>query len=203
MSSTILERTYNMKKLFCIILALISALTFSGCGKNNEPPDISKIPQIMMFEMYKNQAWGESYKLNVYTKDGGVCSLYFFREQDNTEPTPDWASAVDSEDWYERLSEIAESAEEKSELSEDKLNLALSNALNFGKGNDMPFKDNGVTAYDAGRNDFYGVYYDENGTPQKTLIAYYGDYSGCRKNGGARKFVNDFLNLTDSVFKFK
>lgn len=184
-----------MKKLFCIILALISALTFSGCGENNEPADVSKIPRIMMFEMYKNWANGEHYKLKVYTKDGEVCSLYFFREYGNTEPTPDWASAVDSEDWYERLSEIAESAEEKSELSEDKLNLALSNALNFGKWNDMTFKDNGVTAYDAGRNDFYGVYYDETGTPQKTLIAYYGDNSGCRKNGGARKFVNEFLDL--------
>ena len=196
-----------MKKLFCIILALLTALTFSGCEKNNEPVDISKIPRIMMFEMYRNSAWGESYKLKIYTTDGMVCSLSFFRnfrEQGNTEPTPDWASAVDSEDWYERLSEIVESAEEKSELSEDKLNLALSNALNFGKWNDMPFKDNGVTAYDAGRNDFYGVYYDENGTPQKTLIACYGDYSECRKNGGARKFANEFLDLTDrDDFKFR
>lgn len=187
-----------MRKLFCALLAIFAALTFSGCGENNEPADISQIPQIMMFEMYKNQAWGESYKLNVYTKDGEVCSLYFFRdfrEQGNSDPAPDWASAIDSEDWYERLSEIAESAEEKSELSEDKLNLALSNALIFGKWNDMPFKDNGQISYDRGRNDFYGVYYDENGTPQKTLIAYYGDYSECRKNGGARKFVNEFLNL--------
>lgn len=106
-----------MKKLFCILSVLISVMSFSGCGENNELADISQIPQVMMFEMYKNRAWGEQYELKVYTTDGEACRLYFFREQDNSEPTPDWASAVDSEDWYERLSEIAENAEDKSELS--------------------------------------------------------------------------------------
>lgn len=191
-----------MKKILIILLTLVLTLAISGCGENNELADISQIPQVMMFEMYKNKARGEQYELKVYTTDGEVCGLYFLREQDNSEPTPDWAFAVDSEDWYERLSEIAENAEEKSELSEDKLNLALSNALTFSKWNDMPFKGNGMFANDAGQHDFYGVYYDENGTPQKTLIAFYGNRSECRKNGGARKFANEFLDLTDKR-KFK
>lgn len=192
-----------MKKFFCIISSLVSILTFSGCAENEEPADASKIPRIMAFKMYENHAWGESYTLTVYTNNGEVGEMCFYRDRsdpDSSEPTPDWASAVDSEDWYERLSELAESAEDKSELSEDKLRSALSNALSFRKWNDMPFKESTLYAYDAGLHDFYGVYFDEDGEPQKTLIATYGDYSECRDNARCRKFVNGFLDL--DTFKF-
>lgn len=192
-----------MKKLFCIIFVLVSVLTFSGCVKDEEPADVSKVPRIMMFKMYENWASDESYKLTVYTNTGEVGEMYFHRWVGNSEPTPEWASAVDSEDWYERLSEVAENAEDKFELSEEKLRSALSNALIFREWNDMPFKESARYAFDAGRNDFYGVYFDENGEPQKTLIATYGDHSECRDNAGCRKFTNGFLNLTGDNFEFK
>lgn len=192
-----------MKKLFCIISVLVCVLTFSGCVKDEEPADPSKVPQIMMLNMYENWACGETYKLTVYTNTGEVGEMTFYRDPrdpDSSEPTPEWASAVDSEDWYERLSEIAGSAEDKSELSEEKLRLALSNALSFCEWNDMPFKESARYAFDAGRNDFYGVYFDENGEPQKTLIATYGDHSECRNNAGCRKFTNVFLDLRGDYF---
>lgn len=43
-----------MKKVLIVLLTLLMTLAISGCGENNEPADISQIPQVMMFEMYKN-----------------------------------------------------------------------------------------------------------------------------------------------------
>lgn len=181
-----------MKSIIAVIMTLFTILT-SGCGEGNAPPaDSPDIPQVMMFTINSNWAWGIQQSVMVIDRYGNC----YYQYTDNSnyaynyQKMPDGWIVLDEDGWYEKLLEIAENGEPRGTLSENDAGYFRRNVKNFESWKDLSVKKYPDHTYDYGTEALYGVYLDENGEPRLAWLACVGDSMECLDSAEVRKFVN-------------
>lgn len=182
-----------MKSIVAVIMTLFTLLT-SGCGGESSPPvDPADVPQVMMFTMHNNWAWGIQQSVMVIDRDGNRYSYY----TDNSNydykyhDKPDGWIDLKEDGWYEKLLDILENGESKGTLPGSTAGYIRQNVANFESWKDLPVKKYNDHTYDYGTNVLYGVYLDVNGEPRFSELACVGDAMECLDSKDVRKFVNN------------
>ncbi len=182
-----------MKRFFAVVLALLSTLMFSGC-KSALPEDTSHIPQIMMFTIHNNWAWGIQQSVTVIDRDGNRHSQYCDNEKYDykVDHMPDEWIDLKEDGWYEKLLKIAENGETGAKLSETEAGYIRKNARNFAGWSSLSVKEYiDAHTFDYGVKVLYGIYLDEDGEPSLARLACVGDTMECVDDSDAMKFVNN------------
>lgn len=181
-----------MKSIIAVIMTLFTILT-SGCGEGNAPPaDSPDIPQVMMFTMHNNWAWGIQQSVMVIDRDGNCYSSYTDNSNYdyNYQKKPDGWIDLKEEGWYEKLLEVIDNGDKKETLPESDAGFIRQNVKNFESWSDLPVKKYNDHTYDYGTSVLYGVYLDANGDPCFAELACVGDAMECADSAEVRKFVN-------------
>lgn len=180
-----------MKSIFAVIIAIFTLMT-SGSREVNDPIEIdpANVPQVMMFTMHNNWAWGIQQSVMVIDSDGNCYSHYTDNSNYdyNYGNMPDGWIDLREDGWYDRLLEIASGAPTK-QLTKIETSNIRSNVANFEKWGTLPVKEYNDGCCDYGVNTLYGVYYAEGGMGL-TELACVGDAMECRDSKEVMKFVN-------------
>lgn len=182
-----------MKSIIAVIMTLFTLLT-SGCGTADpaDPVDPADVPQVMMFTMHNNWAWGIQQSVMVIDRDGNCYSHYTDNSNYayNYGNKPDGWIDLKEDGWYEKLLEIAENDELGGTLPESDAGYIRQNVGYFESWKDLPVKKYNDHTYDYGTRVLYGIYLDENGNPCFAELACVGDAMECLDSTDAMKFVN-------------
>ncbi len=193
-----------MKKLFGILSAILTFFIFSGCNsdKGNSWEKDIVLPRVTLvkycadYDDYPDGAFGSRKQVHlifVYTDDGKIYSAKFDGGEYQSDPA--WISPG-SDDWYERLTELAE-GETSGSVPEEQQKLIRANYDKFSEWTALETADCG-TIYDyMDAETLYVVFYDGGETRIEKLAKLSGR-SDCRDSAEARKFAGEFLG---SVFQ--
>ena len=179
-----------MKKVLIIMLTLLLTLAISGCDEGMESiesVDISQLPEIMMFKVHENYAWGRHQSITVIDRDG-KCRSQSVGRNDGEKPEG-WVE-LSEDGWYEDLLVIAEKGERNRSLTENKLGVIRRKAQCFSEWSGLPEKEYETQMFDYGAVTLYGIFYDADGKPQKVRLAGAGDVPRCLDSSDVMRFVN-------------
>lgn len=195
-----------MKSIIALILLILTLFT-SGRGGTVppigtvDPVDPADVPQVMMFTMHNNWAWGIQQSVMVIDRDGNCYSSY----TDNSNYAynygnyPDGWIDLKEDGWYEKLLEITKTGDKNGTLPDNYANLIRANVGNFESWGKLPVKEYNDGCCDYGVNRLYGVYYAEGGMGL-TELACVGDLMECRDSKDVMKFVNGTELLSMKTF---
>lgn len=182
-----------MKKLFCIITALLTALTFSGCKSKNNA-ELPRATLVKYHNDYNDYPDGVSdhnkavHEIIVYTDDGKIYSAEF--EGSEYQDDPVWISPG-SDDWYERLTELAE-GEPSGNVPEERQKLIRDNYKSFSEWTSLATEQCG-TIYDyMDATDLY-VVFEDGGETRVEKLAELSCLPNCRDSADAWKFAGALL----------
>lgn len=182
-----------MKKLLCTILALLTALTFSGCKSENNA-ELPRITLVKYHADYNDYPGGvfdrnkEVHEIIVYTDDGKIYSAAF--EGREYQDDPAWISPG-SDDWYERLTELAE-GEPSGMVPEERQKLIRDNYKSFSKWARLATEECGTIFDYMDATDLY-VVFEDSGETRVEKPAELSCSPNCRDSAAARKFAGAFL----------
>lgn len=191
-----------MKSIIAVIIALFTLMT-SGRGGTVppvDPVDPADVPQVMMFTIHSNWAWGIQQSVMVIDRDGN-CYLSYTDNSNydyNYGNMPDGWIDLKEDGWYEKLVEITETGEFINTFTEN-ASLIRANVGNFESWGKLPVKEYNDGCCDYGVNRLYGVYYAEGGMGL-TELACVGDLMECRDSKDVMKFVNGTGLMTMKTF---
>lgn len=183
-----------MKKIFCIISAILALFVFSGCNSQNEKSVV--LPSITLVKYssdHNGYPDGSSVKqvhsIIVYTNDGKIFSKKF--EGSEYQSDPEWISP-DSDDLYERLTKLAE-GEPSGNVPEERQKLIHTNYDKFSEWTALEMENCG-TVYDyTGADDLY-VVFEDGGKTRVEKLAKMSALPECRGSAAARDFAGEFLS---------
>lgn len=180
-----------MKKLFCIISVLVCVLTLSGCANSAELPHVTLVKYCADYNDYPKIVSDNSKQVHsiiVYTDDGKIFSAEF--EGSGYQDDPVWINP-DSDDWYERLTELAE-GEPSGSVPEEEQSLIRDNYKNFSEWTALKMTDCG-TIYDYMDVTELYVVFEDGGETRVEKLAKLSSQPNCRDSAAARKFARALL----------
>lgn len=179
-----------MKKTIFALAALLTIMLFSGCGENNV-----EIPRITLV-IYRHSSSGTfvpeegGHGFSVYADDG---KIYAVRNDGWSHAgDPDWIS-LDSDDWYERMTEFADNGEPVGDVPDEIRKLIRENCGRFSKWSGLKLRDHGVIFDYTDRNELYGVYKGSDGSMRAVKIAEVSTEPVCLDSAEAVEFANGVL----------
>lgn len=178
-----------MKTIIAVILVLLPLFHFQYA---DQPVDTSQTPQVMMFTIHNNWAWGIQQSVTVIDRDGNCYSRYTDNSNYgyNYGNMPDGWIDLKEDGWYEKLLEISDTGEVENKLSENTASYIRRNVANFESWGSLPMKKYPNGTCDYGTRVLYGIYPDEDGEPCYAELACVGDSFECADSPEARDFVN-------------
>lgn len=180
-----------MKKLFCIISALISVLTISGCANSAELPQITLVKYRVDNTDYPYAAFEKNKQvrsITVYTNDGKIFSAEFEGSEYRDDPV--WINPG-SDDCYERLTELAE-GEPSGSVPEEEQSLIRDNYKNFSEWTALKMTDCGTIYDNMDVTELY-VVFEDGGETRVEKLAELSCSPNCRDSAAVRKFAGAIL----------
>lgn len=186
-----------MNKLFCALLAILAALTFSDCGKKTEMP---RIPFIMIdHDLITDLPEDAGHSILFYTDTGEV---YEVRTTGTAyESNRNWVN-FDSEDWYEHALSLIEDREPVKTAPENQWKPILENYDKFSGWAKYDMQDYRYQIDCYWDYELYGVY-EKNGKMQAVNIAEISYAPKCLDCKGARKFASSMFERSKYFFNEK